>query len=105
MNLNKLSSNFSIADAVYLPLDSYLVSEAEFIAEELKRAKIKSIGGIERYIKKEAATGTVTDYNYLGKLAAEIIDKHQKGTPLGKIPVLRHETPRMVINKKNMRRS
>jgi ABC-type uncharacterized transport system substrate-binding protein len=98
LNLKKLVEKSVMVDAVYLPLDSYLVSRAEFIGNELRRAKIMSIGGIEKYISNGATIGTVADYYFLGRLAADIIDKHQKGTPLGKIPFLRPKNPQMVIN-------
>jgi ABC-type uncharacterized transport system substrate-binding protein len=99
INLGKLSTKRIDVDAVYLSSDSYLVSNAELIGSELRNAGIKSIGALEKYVKKGVALGTVADYQYLGRLAAEIIDRHQKGTPLGEIPVQRHENPPLVINK------
>jgi putative ABC transport system substrate-binding protein len=98
-NLDKLINRTVSADAVYLPTDSYVISKAEYIGGELKRAKLFSFGGIEKYIQNGATMGTAADYYYLGQRAAEIVDKNQKGTPLNKIPVKFHENPHLVINK------
>ena len=59
---------------------------------------IKTIGSLERYVKNGALIGVVPDYYALGKAAATVVDRHQKGEALQKIPVQRGK-PRLVINK------
>ncbi len=97
--LKSLADKTIEADAVYFPADSYVVSNAEIIVEELNKAKIKSIGAIEKYLEAGALVGTITDYYQLGKLAAAIFDKHQKSEKLENIPVQKSDNPKLMINK------
>jgi ABC-type uncharacterized transport system substrate-binding protein len=98
-NLQKVMDKSIPVDAVYLPSDSFLVSNAELIGSRLKTAKIKSIGAIKRFIENGALMGVVVDYYQLGKTAAGILDRHQKGEKLQNIPIKRVEKPYLVINK------
>jgi len=98
-NLKKLTNGTIKVDAVYLPADSFIVSNAKLIGQSLRDAKIKSIGAIKEYVEKGALIGTVTDYVKLGEMAANILDKHQRGTPLTLIPVQIQEKPNLVLNK------
>jgi len=98
-NVQKLTNSTIKVDAVYLPADSFIVSNSKFIGEELRKAKIKSIGAIQEYVKNGALMGTVTDYTKLGEMAASIITKHENGTKIGTIPVLIQENPFIVLNK------
>ena len=43
--------------------------------------------------------GLVPDYYERGKVAATIVDRHQKGEKLHNIPVQTPQEPRLVINK------
>jgi len=98
-NLNKLTSGSIKVDAVYLPADSFIVSNARLIGEELRKAKIKSIGAIQEYVEQGALMGTVTDYIKLGSMAAFIVHQHKSGTNLESIPVQIQENPFIVLNK------
>jgi ABC-type uncharacterized transport system substrate-binding protein len=42
--------------------------------------------------------GMVPDYQELGSSVAGILDRHRKGTPLGRIPVHVTQEPTLVIN-------
>jgi ABC-type uncharacterized transport system substrate-binding protein len=53
-NLQKLKDRSVVVDAVYLPPDSFLVSNAKLIGSELMAAKVKSIASIETFIEKKA---------------------------------------------------
>lgn len=97
-NLQRLIDKKVKVDAVFLPSDSYVVSRAKFIAAQLKVAKIKSIGSIKKLIKEGALLGSVADYRDLGQQAAMIVDRHQKGDSLKKIPIQLPQNPKMVIN-------
>jgi ABC-type uncharacterized transport system substrate-binding protein len=98
-NLQKLKDRSVVVDAVYLPPDSFLVSNAKLIGSELTAAKVKSIGSIETYIEKGALMGVVPDYYELGKTAATIVHRHQRGTRLTEIPVQAAKQPQLLINK------
>ena len=97
-NLRKLIDGTIAVDAVFLPSDSYLVTQAKNISAKLRAANIKTIGSLERYVKNGALIGVVPDYYALGKAAATVVDRHQKGEALQNIPVQRGK-PRLMINK------
>ena len=98
-NVKKLTTKTVVVDAVYLPADSFIVSNAKYIGEELRRAKIKSIGAIQEYVEQGALMGTVTDYTKLGSMSASIVHQHENGTKLGNIPVQIQKNPFIVLNK------
>lgn len=102
-NLQKLRDKSVVVDAVYLPPDSFLVSNAKLIGSELKAAKVKSIGSIEGYIENGALVGVVPDYYELGKAAATIVHRHQGGQKLKDIAVQTAKEPVLLINKTTSR--
>ena len=98
-NLQKLIDKLILVDAVYLPPDSFLVSNAELIGSQLRVAKVKSIGAIKGFIENGALMGVVFDYYQLGRTVAGIVDRHQKGEKLQNMPIAKVEKPYLVINK------
>lgn len=98
-NLQKIIDQSILVDAVYLPSDSFLASNAELIGSRLRTAKIKSIAATKRFIENGALLGVVTDYYKLGQTVAKIVDRHQKGEKLQKISIEKVENPYLVINK------
>jgi putative ABC transport system substrate-binding protein len=102
-NLQKLKNRSVIVDAVYLPTDSFLVSNAQLIGSELRAAKIKSIASIGTFIEKGALMGVVPDYYELGKAAATIVHRHEQGTKLKDMPVQAAKKPLLMINKATIR--
>ena len=98
-NLRKLIDRTVAVDAVFLPRDTYIFTQAKRISVKLKAANIKTIGSLDRYIQDGALIGIVPDYYALGKAAASIVDRHQKGEKLQNIPVQRDRKPRLMINK------
>ncbi len=98
-NLQKLIDKSILVDAVYLPPDSFLVSNAELIGSQLRAAKVKSIGAIKGFIENGALMGVVFDYYQLGRTVAGIVDRHQKGEKLQNIPIEKVEEPYLIINK------
>jgi ABC-type uncharacterized transport system substrate-binding protein len=98
-NLQKLKDRSVVVDAVYLPPDSFLVSNAQLIGSELRAAKVKSIASLEPFIEKGALMGLVPNYSELGKAAATIIHRNQRGTKLSQIPVQAAKQPQLLINK------
>ena len=98
-NLEKLRNKSIAVDAVYLPPDSFLVSNAKLIGTELAAAKIKSVASLETYIEKGALMGVVPAYLELGQIAASIVDRHERGTKLAQMPVQAAKQPKLMINK------
>ena len=98
-NLQKVIDKAILVDAVYLPSDSFLVSNAELIGKQLRAARVKSIGAIKSFIENGALMGVVFDYYQLGITVARIIDRHQKGEKLQNIPIANAEEPYLLINK------
>jgi ABC-type uncharacterized transport system substrate-binding protein len=98
-NLQKLINEPILVDAVYLPSDSFLVSNAKLIGLQLRTAKVKSIGAIKSFIENGALMGVVVDYYQLGRAVAKIVDRDQKGEKLQNIPIKKVEEPYLVINK------
>ncbi len=98
-NLQKVIDKSILVDAVYLPSDSFLVSNAELIGSKLRAAKVKSIGAIKSFIENGALMGVVFDNYQLGRTVASIVDRHQKGEKLQNIPIEKVEEPYLIINK------
>lgn len=97
-NLKKLTAKEIDADAVYLPSDSFLASQAPRIASYTNAARILTIGGSSAFVKEGIFISTSFDYYASGKSAAEIIDRHQKGEKLENIAVQKNP-PAVFINK------
>jgi putative ABC transport system substrate-binding protein len=101
-NLQELIDKSIVVDAVYLPSDSFLISQAKLIGTQLRVAKVKSIGCLKTFIDNGALMGVVPDYYEMGKMVATIVDRHQKGEKLQDIPVqqgYRIKEPTLMINK------
>jgi len=98
-NLQKVIDKSILIDAVYLPSDSFLVSNAKLIGSQLRAAKVKSIGAAKSFIENGALMGVVSDNYQLGRTVARIIDRHQKGEKLQNIPIEEVKEPYLVINK------
>jgi ABC-type uncharacterized transport system substrate-binding protein len=97
-NLHKLRDRSIIVDAVYLPADSFMVSNAKLIGTELRAAKIRSIAALESYVEGGALLGVVPEYLELGRAAASIVHRHQGGQRLHDMSVEGDRTPVLKIN-------
>lgn len=95
-NLQKLIDNPKMVDAVYLPADSFLVSNAALIGRQLRSAKIVSIGSVRNFIEAGVLMGFAVDYYQLGQAVAAIIDRNQRGEELQQIPVARGDFSLMI---------
>lgn len=102
-NLQKLKNKSIIVDAVYIPSDSFMRTNAELIGSELRAAKVRSFGATKEYVDGGVLLGLVPDYYKLGKAAAGIVDRHEKGEKLQNIPVATDEEPTLLINKTTVR--
>lgn len=98
--LQKLIEKQIEVDAIFLPSDSFVISQATLIGEKLAQGNIPSIAAQEDSIKGGALVGLVPDYYVLGKLAAGIVDQSRKGRKMGEIPVAIPKDFRLVVNKR-----
>jgi len=85
-------------DAVYLPMDTYISTQANDIAHAMHDLQIKTIGASPLQMDKGILMGTVADYVEMGRAAAHMIHKHQQGHALEDIPVFLPQQPRFIIN-------
>ena len=97
-NLQKLRDRSIVVDAVYLPADSFLVSNAKLIGAELRAAKVKGVAAIDTFVDQGALMGVVPDWRKLGKSAATIVHRHQGGQRLHDMAVLVDREPVLKIN-------
>ena len=97
-NLRKLRDGSISVDAVYLPPDSFLVSNAKVIGAELRAAKIKSIGSLEAFVDGGALLGVVPQYRELGQALAGIVHRHLGGQRLQDMPVEVDRDPVLRVN-------
>jgi len=97
-NLRKLRDRSIAVDAVYLPPDSFLVSNAKEIGSALRDAQVKGIASLEPFIDQGALLGVVPDYYQLGKAAAAVVHRHQEGQRLQDMPVQIDKEPGLKIN-------
>ncbi len=102
-NLQKIVNGEVEVDAVYLPSDSYIVSNAKNIAAALGVAAVPGVGAIKKYISEGVLMGSVADYYELGQMAALIVDQHRKGVGLKNIPIKTPASPKLLVNAAAMR--
>ena len=86
-------------DALYLPNDSFLVSQAKPIGAALRSAKLKSVASVRDYIEAGALAGTVADYHKLGLAAATLALKALRGGSLKDSPVILDREPALLVNR------
>jgi putative ABC transport system substrate-binding protein len=96
--LQHLVEKSIVVDAVYLPADSYMVSQAALIGTQLRAAKLPSIGSVKTFVEHGALVGVVADYASLGRATARIVHRHRQGEELARIPVQTVQAPVLVIN-------
>jgi putative ABC transport system substrate-binding protein len=97
-NLQKLTDGSTQVDAVYLPLDSYHMTEADVIGPRLRSAKIVTIAAQKKYIQNGALFGAIPDYYALGKEVAGIVDRNRRGEALIDVPIETPRKPLIMIN-------
>ncbi|MEH6626001.1 MAG: ABC transporter substrate-binding protein [Motiliproteus sp.] len=100
--LQQLSSHAIAVDAVYLPMDSYLISQAAKIGQALQQTRLISIGAQRTYIDNGVLIGFVPDYYDLGRVAASLLDRHYKGESLQQMGIYEAKTSRLLINERTL---
>ncbi|OZG75485.1 hypothetical protein BTA51_00950 [Hahella sp. CCB-MM4] len=85
-------------DAVYLPPDSFMISKADIVVPLLNNARVPTICAVAQFIKHGCLMGTVADYETLGKLAANIVDRLTKGESVSQIPLQFDPEPIFKVN-------
>ncbi len=97
-NLRKLKDKSVVVDAIYLPTDTFILTNSKLVVSELNAAKIRSIAAIRQYVKDGALMGLVPDFYKLGKGAAVRVDRHQKGVRLADLAIFTDKEPKLVVN-------
>ncbi|WP_020410584.1 ABC transporter substrate-binding protein [Hahella ganghwensis] len=90
--------NLQEVDAVYLPPDSFMISKANKIMPLLNEARMPTICAVAQYMKHGCLMGTVADYETLGRLAANIVDRLIKGENISEIPLQYDPAPIFKVN-------
>jgi ABC-type uncharacterized transport system substrate-binding protein len=98
--LNLLEKGIIDVDAVYLPSDSYIVSESQDIADTLRKVKIPGFAAVEKSVQDGVLFGLTTGYYEVGKAAASIVYQREKGKALSSIPISLPGQTYLLINKK-----
>ncbi len=102
-NLQELTERTIDVDAVYLPLDSYHMTQAKEIGARLRSAGIITIAAQKKYIQNGALFGAIPDYYALGKEVAGIVDRNRRGEALIDIPIETPRKPLIMINQATSR--
>ena len=97
-NLKKLRDRTIAVDAVFLPNDSFLISNAKLVGAELRAAKMPSLTPLEEFVEHGALMGVVAHYYTLGRAVAAIVHRHQGGQQLSTMPVVADQNPTLKIN-------
>ncbi len=97
-NLRQLTDRSVVVDAVYLPLDSFLITQAGEIGAKLRAAKIPSIGAQKKFMGNGALLGVIPDYYALGQEVAMMVHRHRNGEALGDMRIGTVKEPILMIN-------
>ncbi|MFB2865133.1 ABC transporter substrate-binding protein [Aeromonas sp. MdU4] len=84
-------------DIVFLAADSYLLSIAPRLLSALNEAGIPTICSAELFVQHGCTVATISSYEALGKMAADIIHLNQQGTPLQDIALRTDAHPKLVL--------
>ena len=98
-HLQRLADTPDLVDAVFLPSDSFIGSQAGFIGRKLVEARVVSFGSHKEFIESGVLMGIVIDYHRLGKAVAAILDRHQREGSFHDIPVARPQEYEWLINR------
>ena len=96
-DLEKIREHQSIS-AVYLPADSFLISNSKPILDFINDENIPSVCAVSKFLKDGCTVGVVSDYYALGKLAASIVHQREEGKEFSEIPVQFDPAPVPSIN-------
>lgn len=84
---------------VFLAADSYLLSIAPELLAALNEVGIPTICSAELFVEHGCTVGTISSYETLGRMTANIIHRNLQGTPLQDIPLQTDPAPRLVLGK------
>ncbi|MGL5128743.1 MAG: ABC transporter substrate-binding protein [Aeromonas popoffii] len=84
---------------VFLAADSYLLSIAPELLAALNEGGIPTICSAELFVEHGCTVGTISSYETLGRMTANIIHRNLQGTPLQDIPLQTDPAPRLVLGK------
>lgn len=86
-------------DCVYLHSESFLVSNAKRVVQQLNEARIPTIAAVEPFMQEGALTGTIVSYRRLGQLVAKAVVKDIKSSQATcNGPVILDPSPEFLLN-------
>ena len=91
-------------DTLYIPSDSYLISQQSVIMNALTKTSYKVIGPTKAFVEAGALIGVAPDYHMLGIKAAKLIHRIRQGEDIENISVVTVEQPGVFINSKTRER-
>jgi len=85
-------------DAIFMPPDSFLISNAATIMAKINEKKIPTVCAVKKYVDEGCLMGTVSDYGELGKMAARMLHEHMAGKSLNALPVQSDRNAKRILN-------
>lgn len=96
--LSRLQSGSVAIDTLYLPSDSYIISQSKLIMEALKLAPYRVIGATQTFVRDGALLAVAPDYDALGRsLAGRLLELQAEGFHSHLAPIT-VEHPRIIYN-------
>ncbi|MDV7340440.1 hypothetical protein RYZ26_12615 [Terasakiella sp. A23] len=89
-------------DVVYCTWDSFLLSEANFIADYLLDKKMLGIGSQSKYVKAGFPLGIDSDYGALGRNLAKQVIAIEKGADVSAQPIVKNMQGRFLANRASL---
>ena len=102
--LEQLNQHRPTINALYLPLDSFLLSNSAQIEKALLKLDMPALAAHQDYIRHGALLGVVPDYAELGSMAASIIHKHQQGRAFDSFGIQQVSKPIIMLNRRTLER-
>ncbi|WP_353572192.1 ABC transporter substrate binding protein [Candidatus Albibeggiatoa sp. nov. BB20] len=97
-HVQALKNNEMQLDAVYLPMDTFISTQAKKITDAMHSLNIKTIGANSAQLKQGILVGTIVDFAEMGRAAAQVVHQHQQSGTFDNIPVQLPQQPRFIIN-------
>ncbi|RDH42156.1 ABC transporter substrate-binding protein [Zooshikella ganghwensis] len=86
-------------NTVYLPSDSFLISQRAALIEAINAFKMLSVAAVDIFVKDGALLGTTAIYYELGEQLAQRVHQHQQGVAISKLSVVRPGQGQLLINR------
>ncbi len=96
--LRRLQNGHIEIDTLYLPSDSYIISQSTTIMKALKTTPYRVIGATESFVRDGALLAVAPDYNALGRHLAQHLLELQASSFRSHLAPITVERPRIIYN-------